>query len=132
MSAGSNGTRDGRLTKHLFIVDDDMALLRLLRLIFEDAGYSIRTYADARAALGDIDKEDPDAVVLDLEMPGMNGREFYRALRQQGSDTPVLILSAYGARAAHTELGAQGYLDKPFDPDQLVETLKQLIEKNPT
>jgi DNA-binding response OmpR family regulator len=130
MPASSSGTVEDRLTNHLFIIDDDLALLRLLRLIFEDAGYSIRTYSDARIALDDIDKEGPDAVILDLEMPAMNGREFYKALRQRGSKTPVLILSAYGARAAHLELGAQGYLDKPFDPDLLVEALEKLIAAN--
>jgi DNA-binding response OmpR family regulator len=112
---------------HLFIIDDDLGLLRLLRLIFEDAEFQVETFGEATAALALIGSKQPDLIILDLNMPIMDGREFYRAIRQRGIETPVLILSAYGGRAAHRELGAQGYMEKPFVPEMLVEAVKGLL-----
>ena len=111
----------------VFIVDDDRSLLGLLRLIFQDADFEVNTYLDAQTALTELTSEDPDVIVLDLEMPVMNGRDFYRAMRGRGINTPVLILSAYGARAAQQELGADSYVDKPFTPEQLVEAVRALV-----
>jgi two-component system alkaline phosphatase synthesis response regulator PhoP len=112
---------------HLFIIDDDLALLRLLRLIFEDSEFQVETFGEATAALALIGSKQPDLIILDLNMPIMDGREFYRTIRQRGVETPVLILSAYGGRAAQRELGAQGYMEKPFVPDLLVEAVKGLL-----
>jgi DNA-binding response OmpR family regulator len=111
----------------VFIIDDDRSLLSLLKLIFEDASFSVRTYLDATRALAEVKDAQPDAIVLDLEMPVMNGRDFYRALRDDGHKMPVLILSAYGARAAQAELGAQAAVDKPFEPEDLVARVLALI-----
>jgi DNA-binding response OmpR family regulator len=57
----------------------------------------------------------------------MDGRTFFRRFRDGGDQTPVLILSAYGANRACSELGAEGAMDKPFDPDRLVETVTRMI-----
>jgi DNA-binding response OmpR family regulator len=64
--------------------------------------------------------------VLDLEMPEMDGRTFYRQLRERGIAVPVLIVSAYGARAAGRELGTPA-MDKPFNPDELVRAVQELL-----
>jgi DNA-binding response OmpR family regulator len=111
----------------VFIIDDDRSLLSLLRVIFIDAEFTVQTYLDARIALQDVPEAKPDVIILDLEMPLMNGREFYRALRAAGIETPILVLSAYGARAAQIELGANAYLDKPFEPDQLIEATRKIF-----
>ena len=87
----------------VFIIDDDRSLLSLLRVIFMDADFAVQTYLDARIALADVQEAKPDVIILDLEMPLMNGRDFYRAVREAGVDTPILVLSAYGARAAQIE-----------------------------
>ncbi len=71
---------------------------------------------------------DPDVIILDLEMPVMDGRTFFQHLREQGDTTPVIVLSAYGARAAQRELQADIGLDKPFDSEQLVQSVRSLIE----
>jgi DNA-binding response OmpR family regulator len=112
----------------IFIIDDDRSLLGLLRVIFEDAELKVRTFLDAQQALEAVKLDQPDAIVLDLEMPVMNGRAFYHAVRAEGIETPILILSAYGARAAQVELGANAYVDKPFEPDQLIDVVMQLLE----
>lgn len=111
------------------IVDDDRSLLSLLRVIFEDANFQVTTFLRAAEALEEVKKDPPDAIILDLELPSMNGREFFRAVRQAKVDTPILLLSAHGARAARYELGAEAHVDKPFEPEQLVEEVAKLIER---
>lgn len=112
--------------QQVLIVDDDVALLRTLRLTLSQGGYRVRMAENGREALRSVIEQEPDAVVLDLEMPEMDGREFFRELREQGLDVPVLILSAHGARTAGRELGTPA-MDKPFNPDDLLDAVRQLL-----
>jgi DNA-binding response OmpR family regulator len=112
----------------VMIVDDDPALGRMMTMMLRDGGFDVSTATDGEAGLHKIDDEGaPDAIVLDLEMPVMDGRTFYREIRARGIDSPVLVLSANGARAASRELGAQAHMDKPFDPDTLVRKVRALL-----
>jgi DNA-binding response OmpR family regulator len=120
-------TRSLERQARVFIIDDDRSLLGLLRLICEDANFAVNTYLDAQLALDEIERLQPDVIVLDLEMPVMNGRTFYRLVRERGVTTPVLILSAYGARKAQQELGADSYIDKPFEPEHLLDEIQSLL-----
>jgi two-component system, OmpR family, response regulator MprA len=113
-------------TRAVLIVDDDAALLRTLRLTLSQNGFGVRLAENGRTALQSVMEQEPDAVVLDLEMPEVDGRTFYRQLRERGVDVPVLILSAHGARAAGRELGTPA-MDKPFNPDELVKALHDLL-----
>jgi len=110
----------------ILVVEDDQGLVRMLRLTLRDGGYNVDTAANGQEALRKLDASTPDAIILDLQMPVMDGRTFYRELRARGSDAPVLILSAIGARRAHVELGAQAYLDKPFRPQDLLDAVCSL------
>ena len=116
----------------LLIVDDDRSLLSLLSVIFGAAGFDVATAADGAEALDAVTKDQPEAILLDLEMPGMNGRDLFRHLRGAGIDVPVLILSAYNARSAQLELGAEAYTAKPFDPDDLVQSVRSLLASSPS
>ena len=112
----------------VLVVDDDAPLRRMLSLTLRDGGFSVRSATNGRTALEDIDAEQlPDAIVLDLEMPVMDGRAFFHEIRERGVRTPVIVVSAYGARGAQRELGAEGYLDKPFNPDDLVERVRAVL-----
>ncbi len=123
-----SSTREVATIPTVLVIDDDAALTRMLRLTLRDGGFEVSTAANGALALDQIDDEHlPDAIVLDLEMPVMDGRSFYRALRERGIDVPVLVLSAYGARGAQRELGANAYLNKPFDPEALVSEVRELI-----
>jgi DNA-binding response OmpR family regulator len=118
------------MTHHIFVVDDDPALGRLSSIILKSGGFEVESYTSSLEALTkitDASVPNPAAIVLDLNMPDMNGREFYRLAREAGYTSPVLILSAYGAHAAQTELGAEAALSKPFDPDALLEQLTTLL-----
>ncbi len=111
----------------VLIIDDDAALVRLLTLIFRQDGFDVCTAANGMEALAQVYVRTPDVIILDLEMPVMDGRTFFRELRSRGIETPVLILSALDARAAHRELHANAYMEKPFDPDELVTSVGALI-----
>ena len=120
----SNGGR-----KRLLVVDDDRALLTLLNVIFQDE-YDVRVTPDGRAAIAEVEDFQPHLIILDLEMPGMNGRNVYRGIRQRHSGIPVLILSAFGAVTAQQELGAQAAMNKPFEPDRLMALVVTLLAEN--
>jgi two-component system response regulator MprA len=121
--------RDGSPGRVL-IVDDDPSILRMLRLVFLADGYDVSTATNGREALDAVDSAKPGAIVLDLEMPVMDGREFFRELRAKGDATPVLILSAYGAELARRELKAEAFVSKPFEPDYLVQEVEKLLSRS--
>lgn len=74
------------------------------------------------------DHADPDVIILDLEMPVMDGRTFFRRLRAEGFQIPVLIVAVDNARRAQRELGADAYLEKPFDRDALLELVEHVLK----
>ena len=111
----------------VLVIEDEPALRRMLTFTLRDAGFDVRSAANGRAGLEDVALRAPDVVVLDLEMPVMDGRTFFREFRRRGFEVPVLILSAYGARRAARELNAEAAVQKPFRADDLVEKLEQLL-----
>jgi DNA-binding response OmpR family regulator len=119
---------------HVFVVDDDPALGRLSTILLQSEGFVVSAFnsaSDALAKLADSSYPNPAGIVLDLNMPDMDGREFYRRAREVGYTSPVLILSAYGAHAAQQELGAEAALSKPFDPEVLTGTLRSMLQISP-
>jgi DNA-binding response OmpR family regulator len=112
---------------NILVVDDDVALARMLRFTLSERGYGVSVAHNGERALDAVEEQAPDVIVVDLEMPVMDGRRFYHELRSRGHAVPVLICSAYGARTASRELGANGYIDKPFDPDELVRGVERLL-----
>ena len=119
--------RELRAIPVILVVDDDAALSRMLLLALRGDGLDVASAPNGQVALDEVEERHPDVIVLDLEMPVMDGRTFYRELRARGTDTPVLILSAFEARRGQRELGANAYLNKPFDPDDLVREVRQLL-----
>lgn len=111
----------------VLLVDDDTILLRLLRLWLEGSGYKVSTAVNGADALDEMSLETPSAVVLDLEMPVMDGRTCFREMRARGIEAPVLILSAYNAKQAQRELQAEASMNKPFDPGELSDTISELV-----
>jgi CheY-like chemotaxis protein len=112
----------------VLVVDDDESVVKLLKATLCDDGLQVETASNGAAALELIEEHEPDAIVLDLEMPVMDGVSFYRAMRARGLHIPVLVLSAYGASHARRQLGAEASLAKPFDPDVLMEQMRGLLE----
>jgi len=99
--------------------DDETAITDQLAPLLERAGFEVRVVHDGPGALRAVETDEPDVVVLDVLMPGMDGREVLRRLRAQGWWNPVLLLTQVGEsteRAMALEEGADDYLNKPFDP----------------
>ena len=125
LTADGNGHRPYDRT--ILAIDDDPALVRMLSLALRNSGFRVSSACNGAEAIGQIAATAPDLIILDLAMPVMDGRAFYRALRNGGHETPVLVLSAYEARRAQIELGADAYLGKPFHPDDLVDLVRGLL-----
>lgn len=115
-------------TKRVMIVDDDYNLSRLVEATLKMGGLEVATFSSGISALQHLKNEHFDALILDLRMPGMDGRTFYRELRSRGISAPVLIASAYGARNAQQELGAEAAIEKPFDPERLLDVVLQIMK----
>ena len=116
----------------IVVADDDPDVLRLLERRLSRRGYEVRTAVNGRAALDEVHRIRPDAVVLDNVMPGMTGGEACAALKADAGTAriPVVLLSAQATErdvTAGLAAGAEEYLVKPFDIDELDETLKRLV-----
>lgn len=115
---------------YVLVVDDDEALARMLRVLLESEQCNVRVAHDGREALSALGEFVPDVVLLDLQMPIMDGRAFYREFRSLGFNTPVMLLSAFNADKARVELGADDAMDKPCDPEIVLTRVQRLVQIN--
>ncbi|GAA1261028.1 response regulator transcription factor [Kitasatospora nipponensis] len=118
----------------VLVVDDDDAIRRSLERGLRLSGFAVRSADGGRAALDLVATEPPDVLVLDVSMPDVTGTEVCRRLREQGVDTPVLMLSALDEladRVAGLQAGADDYLVKPFALEELVLRLHALLRRRP-
>jgi two-component system response regulator MprA len=116
----------------LLVVEDDTGLRDVLRRALSLAGYEIRLSGDGAEALAEVARSVPDAVVLDVGLPDIDGLEVCRMLRREGNRVPVLMLTARDAvadRIDGLDAGADDYLVKPFDIDELKARLRALLRR---
>ena len=116
----------------ILVVDDDQAVRESLRRSLAFNGYEVDLAADGMEALTAIADRRPDAVVLDVMMPRLDGVETCRRLRSAGDDLPVLVLTARDAvsdRVAGLDAGADDYLPKPFALEELLARLRALLRR---
>ena len=114
----------------VLVVDDEPDILLLHRLNLEAAGHRVVLAADGLTALERINVERPDAVVLDVMMPALDGWGFLERLRDDDAPPPVLVVSAKsspGDMRRARELGAADYLAKPYDAEELVRRVATLL-----
>jgi len=118
---------------HILVVDDDPRITDLVRRILAYAGYSVTTAATGDDALARTLERPPDAVVLDIMLPGLDGLEVTRRLRAAGDNVPILLLTGKDAvpdRVTGLKTGADDYLVKPFAPEELVARLEALLRRS--
>ena len=116
----------------ILVVDDDRAVRESLRRSLAFNGYQVELAGDGQAALAAILDSRPDALVLDVMMPRLDGLEVCRRLRGAGDDLPILVLTARDAvsdRVAGLDAGADDYLPKPFALEELLARLRALLRR---
>ena len=112
----------------ILVVDDEERIVHFLTTKLKASGYEVLTAGDGVAGLEQAQAQEPDLIVLDLLMPRMDGLEMLKELRSFSS-VPVIILTAKGADADRIKglrLGADDYLPKPFNPDELVARIEAI------
>ena len=115
----------------VLLVDDDLTLLSVLSRRMHRAGYDTRTAQSGPDALRQLEGTWPALLVVDLMMPGMDGFELCRRVKQI-ADLPIIVLSAVDASEAKVnalELYAEDYVTKPFDPDELVARVQRVLRR---
>jgi len=118
----------------IFIVEDDNDIARLVKHHLEAVGYRVRTYSTVSNVLLDAQKEKPSLFLLDIMVPGGDGLELCRQIRQSNglSGLPIIFLTARTAetdRIVGLELGADDYITKPFSPRELVARVKAVLRR---
>ena len=121
------------MTGHrLLVVDDEDNLRSMLSAALQHYGFDVDVAADGSEALGRIEAEKPDLVVLDGMMPGLDGFEVCRLMRSKGDLTPVLFLTARGDTADKVtglKAGGDDYLEKPFSLDELTARIEAILRR---
>jgi CheY-like chemotaxis protein len=122
------------LTKRVLIIDDESDIRAVIQGCLEDiAGWKVSTAASGQEGLIKVVADPPDAIILDLMMPGMNGFAFVKALRTQpeGLSIPVVLLTAkdnLSQTPEFSELDIKGVVPKPFDPFLLTEQIASFLD----
>jgi two-component system, chemotaxis family, chemotaxis protein CheY len=111
----------------ILVVDDDVSILSALAELLDMEGYAVATAANGAEALGSVEQMEPSLVLLDMRMPVLDGWSFVQALEQRGVKLPILVMTAaQDARRWAEEVGAQGYLAKPFDLTDVLDAIERV------
>ena len=115
----------------ILIVDDDSNIADLISLYLMKECYETRIVGDGEAALAAVNTFEPDLILLDLMLPGMDGYQVCREVRSS-KDIPIIMLSAKGEifdKVLGLEMGADDYMEKPFDSKELVARVKAVLRR---
>lgn len=119
----------------ILVVDDDTNICELLRLYLTKEGYQVTTANDGEEGLDKFNQVKPDMVLLDVMMPKMDGVQVLQRLREEGVRTPVMMLTAKSGkddRITGFNAGADDYLPKPFEPDELICRVRAMLRRGGT
>jgi len=117
----------------LLIVDDDLSILRVLKMRLESEGYQVEVASEIEAAKDLAVKNEYELAILDLKLPDGNGIDLMKSIHEVDPDLPVIIFTAYGTIESAVEAmkaGAYIYLKKPFDYRELLFQIRNGIEKS--
>ena len=116
----------------VIVIDDEVNAAAALETLLKEDGYDVTRAHDARTGLQLLEKEEPDVVLTDLRMPGMDGIELLTRIKQIRPETMVILMTAYGTvktAVKAMKLGAEDYLGKPIDVEELEVVLQKVLEK---
>ncbi|OLC94763.1 MAG: DNA-binding response regulator [Acidobacteria bacterium 13_1_40CM_4_58_4] len=118
--------------ERILIVEDDRAVQKALKRLFEAEGFAVEISADGKSAVEAFRAAAPAAVVLDLRLPAMSGRDVCREIKQQAPALPIIVLSAasdVSDKVLLLELGADDYVTKPFSPRELLARVRAALRR---
>ncbi len=121
------------MAQKILVVDDELNIVRVVRGYLEKAGYRVLSASNGKDALFTARYEKPDLVVLDLQMPEMDGLEFTRRVRAEQPEIAIIMLTARVEemdRILGLELGADDYMTKPFSPRELVARVRAVLRRS--
>jgi DNA-binding response OmpR family regulator len=122
-----------RPTGRILVVEDDPAVQKALRRLFETEGYTVETQSDGRAALDSFQASAPAAIVLDLRLPKVSGGDVCKEIKAVAPTVPIVVLSAtsdVSDKVLLLELGADDYVTKPFSPRELLARVRAALRHN--
>jgi len=117
----------------ILVVEDDLAVQKALRRLFESEDYAVELTPDGKTGLEAFRSSPPSAVVLDLRLPGLPGHDLCREIKKKSPSLPVIVLSAKADVADKVlllELGADDYVTKPFSPRELLARVRAAVRRN--
>jgi DNA-binding response OmpR family regulator len=118
--------------ERILVVEDDRAVQKALKRLFETEGFTVEISADGKSALEAFRTTAPAAIVLDLRLPAMSGRDVCREIKQQAPSLPIIVLSAasdVSDKVLLLELGADDYVTKPFSPRELLARVRAALRR---
>ena len=129
------------MPKKITVVDDEPYHRKAVKLLLEGEGFEVGTAQDWQECLDKLEKERPDLILLDILMPGMNGWEVCKRIKEINKDQKVIFLTAVGVTKSELlsavsqklhvqrikEIGAVGYITKPFDNEDLIRRVKRAL-----
>jgi EAL domain-containing protein (putative c-di-GMP-specific phosphodiesterase class I) len=117
--------------RHVLVADDEPAIVEMIRDILEDYGFNVVTAANGSEALRLIEQAEPEVVLLDMNMPVLDGEGFITAVRERGLRIPIVVMTAgSSAKRWAAQLGADAYLSKPFELANLVDVTNRFATSN--
>lgn len=120
------------MSQKILVVDDELDIVKVVRAYLERGGFRVITASDGQQALAAFRHEKPDLIVLDLNLPRMDGLDVCRAIRRE-SDTPIIMLTARVEEADKLiglEIGADDYIVKPFSPREVVARVRTVLRRS--
>lgn len=117
----------------ILVVEDDPAVQKALRRLFETEGYAVETQSDGKSALDSFQSSAPAAIVLDLRLPKVSGRDVCKEIKALAPTLPIVVLSAasdVSDKVLLLELGADDYVTKPFSPRELLARVRAALRHN--
>ncbi|HEY7099976.1 MAG TPA: response regulator transcription factor [Terriglobales bacterium] len=118
--------------ERILVVEDDRAVQKALKRLFESEGFAVEISSDGKSALEAFRSLAPAAIVLDLRLPAMSGRDVCREIKQQNPTLPIIVLSAasdVSDKVLLLELGADDYVTKPFSPRELLARVRAALRR---
>ena len=124
---------NGEAMDRILVVEDDRAVQKALRRLFESEGYAVESAFDGVAGLGAFRSSPPSAVVLDLRLPKMSGQDVCRQIKDRAPSLPIIVLSATSDvvdKVLLLEMGADDYVTKPFSPRELLARVRAAVRRS--